>query len=223
MNPWVALGLVAVVGVFLYIWWNSAAEETKTGEMTLLAGSQPGNARKVLNVALPRSFNQKEGLIFSYACWILVKDFQTGYGEERTLFSKNNAPGVFLDATSNSILAKIATFDDGVETLVVPNIPALKWIHFALVVDQDSADVYINGTLREHRSMSRVPKQNEDAIVLGPGWNGVLARLSYWPRALTGVEVGLLAKQPIPDDLMGRPAAPQYFDLSWYIGRFYSA
>lgn len=223
MNPWVALGLVAIAGVLIFIWWTSTAEETKTGEFPLLSGSQPGSTRKVLSYGLPRSFNEKQGLIFSYACWILVKDFQTGYGSERTIFSKNNAPGVYLDATSNTILTKIATFDDGVETLVVPNIPALKWVHFALVVDQDSVDVYVNGTLREHRSLSRLPKQNEDAITLGPGWNGVIARLSYWPRALTGVEVEVLSKQPIPDDLMGKPAAPQYFDLSWYIGRFYSA
>jgi hypothetical protein len=137
MNPIVALGLVVIAGVLLYIWWNRADEEAKTGELILLKGSQPGKIRKTLSLGLPRSFNQPEGLIFSYACWILVKDFQAGYGQQRTLFSKNDAPGVYLDPTSNSILVKITTFD-GVETMVIPNIPALKWVHFALVVDQDA-------------------------------------------------------------------------------------
>jgi hypothetical protein len=221
MNPIVALGLVVIAGVLLYIWWNRADEEAKTGELILLKGSQPGKIRKTLSLGLPRSFNQPEGLIFSYACWILVKDFQAGYGQQRTLFSKNDAPGVYLDPTSNSILVKITTFD-GVETMVIPNIPALKWVHFALVVDQDAVDIYVNGTLREHRTLSRLPKQNEDSIEIGPGWDGVLARLSYWPRALSGTEVVGLSRQPAPDDLMAKPAVPQYFDLSWYIGRFYS-
>lgn len=217
----VALGLVAIAGVVVYVLWSQATEETGFGQVILLRGSHPGTIQKTLSVALPRSFNQPEGLIFSYACWILVKDFRTGYGSQRTIFSKNNAPGVYLDGTSNSLLVNLTTFN-GVETSVIPNLPALKWIHFALVVDQDAADIYINGTLREHRSMSRLPRQNDDPIVLGPGWDGVLARLSYWPRALTPTEVDALSKQPAPDDLMAKPAVPQYFDLSWYIGRFYS-
>jgi hypothetical protein len=150
-----------------------------------------------------------------------VKDFQAGYGQQRTLFSKNDAPGVYLDPTSNSILVKITTFD-GVETMVIPNIPALKWVHFALVVDQDAVDIYVNGTLREHQSLTRVPKQTDAPILLGPGWDGVLARLSYWPRALSASDVESLAHAPSPDDLMRKPAAPQYFDLTWYIGRLYS-
>lgn len=223
MNAWLALALVVVSGLVLYLWWNSTAEETKTGEIPLLKGSQPGTIQKSIFLELPRSFNQPEGLIFSYAAWILVKDFQAGYGQERTIFSKNDAPGVYLDGTSNSLLVKLALYDGGVETLVVPNLPALKWIHLGVVVDQDSADVYINGMLREHRAMSRLPKQNDDSIELGPGWDGVVARLSYWPRALTQTEVQILSSQPAPDDLMGKPAAPQYFDLTWYIGRLYSA
>jgi hypothetical protein len=222
MNPIVALGLVVIAGVVVYVLWTRTADETKTGEFVLLKGSHPGKVEKSLSLGLPRSFNQPEGLIFSYAAWILVKDFQAGYGSPRRIFSKNNAPGVYLDGTSNTILVNLTTFD-GIETMVVPNIPAMKWIHFALVVDQDAADVYINGTLREHRSMSRLPKQNEDSIDIGPGWDGVLARLSYWPRAITPTEVDILSKQPAPDDLIGKPATPQYFDLSWYVGRFYSA
>ena len=186
-----------------------------------MTGSQPGDIQKTIPKTLPRSFNQPEGLIFSYACWILIKDYGMGYGTQRRIFSRGDTPGVYIDATSNSLLVKLQMFD-GTETLVVPNIPAMKWIHLAVVVDQDEVDVYVNGTLREHKSLTRVPKQTDAPILLGPGWDGVLARLSYWPRALSASDVESLAHAPSPDDLMRKPAAPQYFDLTWYIGRLYS-
>lgn len=187
----------------------------------ILKGSQPGTVAKTIPMTLPRSFNQSEGLVFSYACWILVKDFGRGYGQQRRIFSRGDTPGVYLDSTTNSLLVKLQTFD-GTETLSVPNIPAMKWVHLGLVVDQSAVDVYINGTLREHRTMSRLPKQTDSPIVLGAGWDGVIARLAYWPRSLSASDVESLSRAEPPDDLMAKPAAPQYFDLTWYIGRLYS-
>jgi len=222
MNPWTIVGLVVIAAVVFYIWWTKDIASSQTAMRVILKDSQAGTIQKTLPSSLPRSFNQPEGLIFSYACWILVKDFGMGYGQQRRIFSHGDTPGVYLDGTSNSLLVKLNTFD-GTETLVVPNIPAMKWIHFALVVDQSAVDIYINGTLREHRTMTRLPKQSDSAILLGGGWDGVLARLSYWPRSLSAPDVESLARQDPPDDLMAKPAAPQYFDLTWYIGRFYSA
>lgn len=222
MSPWTTLGLVIVAGVILYIWWANASGADSGGAMQMiLKGSQPGTIQKTIPTTLPRSFNQSEGLVFSYACWILVKDFGRGYGQQRRIFSRGDSPGVYLDSTKNDLLLKLQTFD-GTETLVVPNIPALKWIHLAFVVDQTAVDVYINGTLREHRTMSRLPKQTDNPILIGGGWDGVLARLAYWPRSLSATDVESLSREAAPDDLMAKPAVPQYFDLTWYIGRLYS-
>lgn len=220
MNPWTVVGLVIVAAVLLYIWWNQGTSD-QVSEYKIVTGSQPGDTQKTIPKTLPRSFNQPEGLIFSYACWILVKDFGKGYGQQRRIFSRGDTPGVYLDGTTNSLLIKLEMFD-GTEVLSVPNIPALKWVHLAIVVDQTAVDIYINGTLREHKTLVRVPKQTESPILLGPGWDGVLARLSYWPRALSATDVQSLAQAEAPDDLMRKPGVPQYFDLTWYIGRLYS-
>ena len=108
------------------------------------------------------------------------------------------------------------------ETILIPSVPAMKWMHFALVVDQQSVDIYINGTLRQHHTLGQLPKQNDAPIKIGPGWNGVIADLTYYSRSLKHTEIKRMSKEPVPDDLQRSPAAPQYFDISWYIGRLYS-
>jgi hypothetical protein len=117
----------------------------------------------------------------------------------------------------------VKTFGDNVETILISNIPAEKWIHFGIVVDQDSVDVYINGIIRQHHTLLQLPKQNDDDITIGStantGWEGVLANLQYTPRSLSASEVGALAMNIPTDDLSVKPAGGRYCDLSWYTGR----
>jgi hypothetical protein len=152
---------------------------------------------------------------------VLVKNFTTGYGTRRRIFSRSDSPGLYIDSTSNSLVVAIQTFG-ALETILIPNIPAQKWIHVALVVDQHSVDIYINGVLRQHQTLTQLPKQVDSPVTTGPGWDGVLARLSYWARSLSPEEVKRLAEAPLPDDMDRAPAGPQYFDITWYIGRLNS-
>lgn len=212
--------LVLALIVYLIVYGNPAY--APGSEIPIVKGSVRGETERTESIVLPTSYNQPEGLTYSYACWVLVKDFTTGYGKRRRIFSKDDAPGLFIDSTSNSLLVNINTFG-AMESILVPNIPAQKWIHFALVVDQHAVDVYINGMIREHKTLSQLPKQNDSGVKIGGGWNGVLARLSYWARSLSHGEIKKLSQAEIPDDLDRDPAKPQYFDITWYIGRLYSA
>jgi hypothetical protein len=152
-----------------------------------------------------------------------VKDFTYNYGRKRVIFTKDDCPGLYLDTTSNSLLVVIKTFADTPETILISSIPASKWIHFALVVDQDSVDVYINGVVRQHHTLLQLPKQNTSGITIGStssgGWDGVLADLQYTPRSLSAGEVAALTTNVPKNDLTVPPSGPQYFDLTWYIGR----
>jgi hypothetical protein len=215
-----AVVVVLALVVYLVVYGNPAVPVGS--ETPILRGSIRGDVERSDAIVLPTSYNQPQGLTYSYACWILVKDFTVGYGTRRRIFSKEDAPGVFLDSTSNSLLVNIATFG-AMESILVPNIPAQKWVHFALVVDQHAVDVYINGMLREHKTLAQLPKQNDRGVKMAGGWSGVLARLSYWARSLSGEEVKKLSRDPVPDNLERQPSAPQYFDITWYIGRLYSA
>jgi hypothetical protein len=213
---------VVFIAALAFFWWYSL-ESAPSDQVNIVVGSQSGQQSKLISPALPQSFNQPEGLTYSYSGWILVNDFGAGYGRRRTIFKVgDDTPGLYIDSTSNSFIVSVQTFGS-TETILIPNVPALKWLHLGLVVDQQSVDVYINGVLRQHHTLGQLPKQNLiPSIQMGPGWDGVLAKLVYYSRALRPSEIKRLAAEPVPDDLQKKPAEPQYFDLSWYIGRFYS-
>lgn len=213
---------IVFLGAIFFFWWYGR-EAAPSDEVVIVKGSQSGEIERKVSPQLPLSFNQPEGLIYSYSGWVLVKDFGKGYGTRRTVFkSGDNEPGLEIDSTSNSFLVSVRTFGT-TETILVPSVPAMKWLHVAIVVDQQAVDIYINGTLRQHHTLGQLPKQSTDPIiVLGGGWDGVLADLVYYSRALLPSEIKRKAAEDVPDDLEKPPASPQYFDISWYIGRFYS-
>ena len=218
--------IAAVVAVILVglILWRVFGSKKSTDAIDLLVGSISGKELKTVSGdKLSRSFNQKEGATFTYSGWILVKDFTYNYGRKRVIFTKDDCPGLYLDTTSNSLLVVIKTYSDTPETILISNITANKWIHFAIVVDQDSVDIYINGVVRQHHTLLQLPKQNDSAITIGSngagGWEGVLAELQYTPRSLSAGEVATLTAYVPKNDLTVPPSGPQYYDLTWYVGR----
>lgn len=212
---------VIVVGILVaYMVWF-APQAARGDKVVLFDNSIPGDVKQSFPVQLPPSFNEAEGLTYSYTAWLLIKDFTRGYGERRRIFSKEDSPGLYIDSTSNSLLVAVDTYGT-TETILIPNIPAMKWIHFAMVVDQHSVDIYINGILRKHHTLGQLPQLNNTALAIGSTWDGVIARLTYYARSLNHVEIKKMVQEPIPNDLDRRPAGPNYFDISWYIGRLYS-
>ena len=223
MEPFTIAFWTLFLAGLVFFWWYSQTA-APSDQVPIVLGSQSGKQSKSVTPALPQSFNQPEGLTYSYSGWVLVNDFGAGYGQRRTIFKVgDDAPALYIDSTSNSFIVAVKTFG-ATETILIPSIPAMKWLHIGLVVDQQAVDLYINGILRQHHTLGQLPKQDAlPTIQMGPGWDGVLAKLTYYSRALRPSEIKRIAAQPVPDDLQRKPAAPQYFDLSWYIGRFYSA
>ena len=224
MNTFTILAIIVAIILIGIILWRVFYYKPSTDAIDLLVGSISGKELKtVQGDKIRRSFNQKEGATFTYTGWILVKDFTYNYGQRRVIFTKDDCPGLYLDTTSNSLLVVIKTFADTPETILISNITANKWIHFAIVVDQDSLDIYINGVVRQHHTLLQLPKQNDSAITIGSmsqgGWEGVLADLQDTPRSLSAGEVAVLTANVPKNDLSVPPSSPQYYDLTWYIGR----
>lgn len=215
------LGVLAIAGMLFYFVYF-AIPPAQTGTYLLFENSIPGDFQQSFTTLLPPSYNQPEGMVYSYTTWLLMKDFTKGYGKRRRIFSKNDSPGLYIDSTSNSFVVSVETFGT-TETILIPNIPAMKWIHLGLVVDQHSVDVYINGILRKHHTLSQLPRLNDAAVTIGSNWDGVIARLTYYARSLTHLEIKKMVNEKVPSDLQRQAAAPGYFDISWYIGRLYSA
>ena len=216
--------LVAIILIGWILWRVFAPHKQSTDAIDLLTGSISGKESKSATAdKVSRSFNQKEGATFTYTGWILVKDFTYNYGRKRVIFTKGDCPGLYLDTTSNSLLVVVKTYADTPETILISNITSNKWIHFAIVVDQDSVDIYINGVVRQHHTLLQLPKQNGREIQVGSsglaGWDGVLAELQYTPRSLSPSEISELTLDVPKNDLTVPPSGPQYYDLSWYTGR----
>jgi len=211
--------VVLAILIGILVWYFRSPKPLEN--VIIVPGSKSGIEEVTNRLLLPRSENQPEGIVFTYTGWLLINDFTVGYGTQRRIFSKGDCPGLYIDSTSNSLLVAVDTYGLK-ETILIPNIPAKKWMHFAITVNQYSVDVYINGTLRTHHTLGQLPKQNDEDLKLGGGWEGVIGQFSYYPRSMSMSEVEGLSRQDPPSDMYTPPAPPQYFDMSWYIGRLNS-
>lgn len=216
--------LIVVAAVYMYFRAKGSGVQSDSILSSAVDATKPLTSKG----ALPPSYNQDRGLTFSYTCWILVDDFAYRVGQQKVIFTKgptdltSMCPGVFLDGNTNSILVKIDTFGSQ-EVIPISNIPAKKWVHFGLVVDQDSVDVYVNGVLHTHHTLAQLPRQNPSAVNVGVGggFQGKLANLNYYNYFLTPKQVaGSMGSPPSANpDHTQEPATPPYFDITWWTGR----
>lgn len=222
----ILIGLVVAAAVVYFAYTYFKTGTAGGGPTDLVTSSVDGRKEFKSNAYLPESANQPQGLTFSYTAWIRVDDYAYRYGQPKVIFTKgpedlsSMCPGVMLDGNTNSMLIKIDTFGTQ-EVIPVSNLPAKKWFHFALVVDQDSVDVYINGTLYTHQTLAQLPRQNPSTVVVGPGggFDGKLANLKYYNYYLGPSDISALIgtpPTPSPDD---KPVTPPYQDITWWIGR----
>lgn len=213
--------ILGMVGLVAYFVLYKAPASTSLGQ-TLVSEVQQGNVETKSKVILPLSNNEPEGITFTYTMWLLIKDFTIGYGTQRRILSKGDCPGIYIDSTSNSLVVAVDTYGTK-ETILIPNVPAMKWMHLAVVVNQQAVDIYINGTLRQHHTLNQLPNQNDEPVIIGPNWDGVIGRALYYPRTLTYNEIHTMASQEPPPFKMPTAAKPDYFDITWYTGRLNSS
>ena len=222
MSVWAILGSLILVALVAYL-LLAPSRTGSSDSVAIIPDLQSGqfSTSRVATGLLP-SLNQPKGRVYSYTGWLIVTDFTQGFGTKRKIFSKGDAPGLYLDTTSNALSVAIKTYGT-TETVLIPNLPAMKWIHFAIVVDQQAVDIYINGTLRQHHTLTQLPDLTDDPITTGPGWSGYVGQLVYSRRALSYGEISALAAQAppkLPEQTVGKNS---YFDITWYIGRLNSS
>jgi hypothetical protein len=217
----IAVALLVVGGAY---WYFSSRGVFSTATV-IQASTEDGRKSYTSKKAIPRSTDQKEGLTFSYTCWVRIDDFAYRYGQPKVVFTKGSedlktmCPALLVDGNTNSLLVKVDTFG-GTETIPIGNIPAKKWIHVAIAVDQDSIEVYINGNLYIHHSITQVPKQNNSTVSTGiaGGFDGKVSNLQYYEYLLTPENVRSSMANP-PAGEKDNEVLPPYFDASWWTGR----
>ena len=191
----------------------------------LIGNLHDGREYLKLDQSLPPSQNEDEGLEYSYACWIVINDYDDG-ADVPVVFVKGAAdlsmasPSVTLRRGKNEIHIHQDTYESKKPgRMVIHNLPAGKLIHLAVTVRQTSMDVYVNGFIYGHLTLSALPLQNAESVYVAEngGWKGLIGNLIYYNYALTPDEVRSISQkkpQRDPDDI---PPYPQYFDSSWWI------
>lgn len=218
----VLLGL----GIYYYVTKHGSSDAPENPNMTTpIPTIHDGRKSMTYSDTLPKSFNQPDGIAMSYAGWIRVDDFTYRYGVPKVIFSKGDSgakhpcPALLIDGKTNGFMVKVDTFGQP-EIISVQNIPAKKWIHFAITVDQDSVNVYINGTLASYNTLTNLPKQNTMPLYISPdgGFDGKIGKLEYYNYTLSSSAVSALlstAPQQDPSE-SGIGPLPPYLDSTWW-------
>jgi Concanavalin A-like lectin/glucanases superfamily len=194
--------------------------------VTIVGPLQDGQTNQEFNSLLPLSNNETDGIEFSYAAWILIKDFDPP-NQNPVLFTKGDldlklqSPSVVMTSGKNQITITQDTYDKSYpERIVIGNLPAGKLNHFAICVNQLSLDVYVNGLLYRHVTMKKLPLQNTQPVYVAGngGWNGEIGSLVYYNYALTPDAVRSLANTRPSVSADSLPYYPSYLSTDWWIG-----
>ena len=220
----VIVAVIVVILAYFYFKKKGGVISPVTGPQVLQNTATDGKKQTDTRVSLPESYNQPEGMAMSYTAWIKIDDFAYRYGEKKVIFTKGPSdlssmcPALMIDSTTNSLLVKLDTFG-GQEIIPISNVPAKKWLHIAIAINQEAVDIYVNGTLYTHHTLIQLPKQNNSTVQLGVngGFDGKIASLQYFNYFLTPSDVSSImsTKPQIDVNDLGGPLPP-YFDESWW-------
>ena len=150
-------------------------------------------------VTIYRSVNARDGLEFTWSCWIFINNLQSNAGVYKHIFSKgnsnlaenglispNNAPGLYIAPNTNTLVVLMNTFNVINEEIMIPDIPLNKWVNVIIKCQNTTLDVYINGTIARSVNLIGVPKQNygDVYVAMNGGFNGYISNLWYYDYAL---------------------------------------
>jgi hypothetical protein len=208
MAKWFILGGIIIIVIILIIIGARAASgaNQKNIDEPLLIG--PAVNAHTINSQVPDGFDIKasdDGLEFSYSVWIFVHDWDYKLGEYKNIFLKGSktalpgantasakAPGLWLYPNTNSLHARIDTYNSGSpEGCDLTNIPLQKWVHLVYVLNNRTVDMYVDGKLERSCILKGVPKLNEDKlhVCTNGGFMGQISKLQYYRRALKPDEI----------------------------------
>ena len=198
-------------------------------------------------VTITRSVNASEGIEFTWSVWIYIDDLTYNSGKYRCVFYKgndyannpeskegesqglnfpNNAPGLYISPNTNDLVIMMNTFDVINEEIVVNDIPINKWVNVIIRCQNNTLDVYINGSIIKSHHLHGVPKQNYGDVYVAPngGFSGYISNLWYYNYALGTTEIQNLVGKGANTNMKGYSGLaakfPNYLSLRWF---FYGA
>jgi hypothetical protein len=194
-------------------------------------------------VTITRSVNASEGIEFTWSVWIYIEDLTYNSGKYRCVFYKgndyaknpdaknqevqglnfpNNAPGLYIAPNTNSLVVIMNTFNVINEEIIVNDIPLNKWVNVIIRCQNNTLDVYINGSIIKSHNLHGVPKQNYGDVYVAPngGFDGYISNLWYYNYALGISEIQKLVKNGPNTNMKGSNGLnvknANYLSLRWF-------
>ena len=194
------------------------------------------------SITINRSSNANEGIEFTWSVWIFIDELTYNSGRYRCVFYKgndyakksnntdeaqglnfpNNAPGLYIAPNSNSLVVIMNTFTVINEEITIDNIPISKWVNVIIRCQNNTLDIYINGTIIKSYHLNGVPKQNYGDVYVAPngGFSGYISNLRYYNYALGTVEISKLITYGPNTNMKSSNGInvkkPDYLSLRWF-------
>lgn len=214
------------------------------------------------------SSNQPSGHEFSYSCFLKIDpatfstSSATTCNTENTsnsgvspvvlkhIFSKGTAksfplmaPGVFVQANTNTLVVYMNTANSWNNTAKVDNIPIDKFFHLAIILTGSYMDIYINGNVANRVKFNAVPKINfgpvfilnprkfpdspsvpksiSDVFVVDGAAKAMISRLQYFAYAMNSSQIDSLYRQGPSSKISGSGVlqTPPYLADTWWVGQ----
>jgi hypothetical protein len=199
------------------------------------------------SVTISRSVNANEGIEFTWSVWLYIDDLTYNSGSYRCVFYKgndyaknpnaqsqdsqglnfpNNAPGLYIAPNTNQLVIMMNTFNVINEEITVDDIPINKWVNVIIRCQNNTLDVYINGTIIKSHNLHGVPKQNYGDVYVAPngGFSGYISNLWYYNYALGTAEISRISSKGPNTYMRGSNGLNiknnNYLSLRWF---FYGA
>lgn len=185
-------------------------------------------------VTIYRSNNAQDGIEFTWSIWLLIESISTNSNLYQHIFSKgnsnlqsdglifpNNAPGLYLTPNKNELVVIMNTYDVINEEITISDIPINKWLNVIIRCQNNTLDVYINGTIARSINLVGVPKQNygDVYVALNGGFDGNISNLWYYNYALGTTAIQKIASTGPNTTLVNSNSSSNssdYLSLKWF-------
>jgi len=109
------------------------------------------------------------------------------------------SPIISLNPLKNDLSATVSTESGNQFTLTFSDFPLKKWTSVAVILNEKTFELYINGLLAETVILDSAIKYNNGDLHIFPwgGMGGYLSKLSYSNKALSSKEIYGLSRLPI--------------------------
>ena len=108
------------------------------------------------------------------------------------------------------------------EEIQINDIPINKWVNVIIRCQNNTLDIYINGSIIKSHKLNGVPKQNYGDVFISPngGFSGYTSNLWYYDYALGTAEIQKITTTGPNTTMVGstgmNDTLSNYLSLRWY-------